>query len=179
MTSTGHAICAALVGIASILPLAVPAADSAPPGILGYLDPSTGTFKIAHATSELSEAAAAAISTVTGEIKVTATFTIVSAIATTTPITCSASVSVVSDAEGYVSDSSSALATRSGSTATCTVTIPYEWSLSTPTTDLVSLSVIAVASQGTTLERTSTRSLPSFKVPASGATSSFSYATHL
>jgi hypothetical protein len=161
---------AGIIAIATALSFAAYSADStSSTSILGYLDPTTGTFKVAPIRSALVDATA---TNVTGEIKVTATFTVVSTLSASTAFTCSALAILVP--EGPITEEASVAATHSGSTVTCTVPVPYEWALASASTDEVTVGITVQGIESSGLIRLSTRQLPSFKVPESGVTTSLS-----
>jgi hypothetical protein len=139
-------------------------------GILGYLDPKTGTFK---PKAQLGEQPDVTFTTVTGEFVFSFTITIKSTLPTGTVLTCGGSATVFEESSDVQhAETASVTATRSGSTATCTVTIPYSWALASASSDTVSLEYEVAASGGTSglVARTSNHSLVPIKVPASGAT---------
>lgn len=152
----------------------VKSSTASTPGILGYLDPKTGAFKILnHSVPDVTPATT--ISPTTGKLVANITIAVESAIPTTVPISCGldASVEEVNSATFAVrtfEESASVNATRTSSTtASCEVTIPYSWPLSTPSSDTVTLS-ITLSAAGTTISRTSNIDLPVISVPANGAT---------
>jgi hypothetical protein len=151
------------------------AENAATHGILGYLDARTGAFKpIVQPTTVEDEqaAAAAAISPTTGKFVFNFTINVVSSLPTNEVIVCSATANVFDiTSVTTITEEASVLASRSGSKATCTVTIPYSWPLSTASQDKVGLGFSVAASSTTgVLGRLSNHSLPSIKVPSSGAT---------
>jgi len=160
-------------------------------GVLGYLDPRTGSFRLAHVApvdDAAAEAAAAAATTRAGKLVFSFTITIASALPTTSNILCSASANLIDDGVSLsalrtIIESATVAATRTGSTAKCTVTIPYSWSLVTPTTDAVSLAYVVQATGVTTaagmVSRDSTQSLGSIAVPLNGATTTHTIAVTL
>jgi hypothetical protein len=155
---------------------------AATPGVPGYLDPQTGVFKPLIQQPVEEADAPAAIAPTTGTLTFTITITVKSTNLGTDKIVCTAnaSTSEVVPPSGFrsVNETASVAATGSGSTRTCTVTIPYSWPLSTAKTDTVSLSysvsAIGAAAGGGVPLRLSTQTLPSIKVPASGATTPIS-----
>jgi hypothetical protein len=77
----------------------------------------------------------------------------------------------------FVNEEASVIATRGTGTATCTVTIPYSWVLSTPSSDMLSItySISApVEATATTAypQRLSTQTIENITVPANGTTTS-------
>jgi len=166
-------ICAGLIGLACAISASAQEETSsgAARSVIGFLDPQTGAL-LPMMTTTSSPAIAAASTAVTGTLKITGTITIISSLPTTTPVTCSATAVVV-DANGPISDLVTSSATRSGATATCTMLIPYEWILQN-VADNVILSVSVSA-----LTRIHTRQLATFKVPANGVMTSFTFVGHL
>jgi hypothetical protein len=160
-------ICAGLIGLACTISVgAEDTTSGAAPSVIGFLDPQTGALLPLMATTTASVA-------VTGMLHITGTITIISSLPPTTPVACSATAVVVADPNGPISDLVTSTATRSGATATCTMLIPYEWILQN-VADNVILSVSVSA-----LTRVHTRQLATFKVPANGVTTSFTFVAHL
>ena len=171
-------VCATILGMGCAIAAYAGSGDAVgAPSIIGFLDPHTGAFRPLMNTTER-PASAEAGTKITGEFKITGTITIVSpSITSTTPITCSATGIVVDDANGPILEEASSSATISGTTASCTVLIPYEWFLVTPTADTATISVeVTVVS---TDVRIHTQQLATLTVPATGTTTSFSFATRL
>jgi len=167
-------ICAGLIGLACAISASAEEETSsgAARSVIGFLDPQTGALLPLMATTT-SPGIAAASTAVTGTLKITGTVTIISSLPTTTPVTCSATAVVIADPNGPISDLVTSTATRSGATATCTMLIPYEWLLQN-VADNVILSVSVSA-----LTRVHTRQLATFKVPANGVVTSFTFVGHL
>jgi hypothetical protein len=161
------------------------AANPQSKGILGYLDPKTGTFRILPQAADVDDAEPRALTTFGGTITVTLTITVKTT--TLTTFTCSASAYVTDDsasATGYhaYTETDSAVATGSGTTRTCTLTIPYSWGLATQSTDTITIGYVVFGSNGTTAtaQRTSTLApLEIIKVPANGATTAVTAAVTL
>ena len=142
-------------------------------GILGYLDPKTGTFKLLARASAESEQPAAVIAPTTGKLVYNFTINVASVLPSSDVIICSGSATIVDVTAGLVSieEEASTVATRSGSKATCIVTIPYSWLLPNASTDTVQLSFTITAGLTTSgASRLSTHSIATIKVPANGAT---------
>jgi hypothetical protein len=151
--------------------------------VLGYYDPSTGTFSPVHQSTTETDAATTA-TTETGELIVKYTITVKSAIPKNGVVGCSASAET-GDAAGDYEERATGVATLvSGTTYTCSAIIHYSWKLDTPTTDKISLTGSSTidygyevtATNGTATlvqpieDRGSVPSIPSISVPASGAT---------
>ena len=154
---------------------------TANPGILGFLDPHTGSFRpVPQAIAEDLEATAA--TTFGGTETVTITITLKTT--TLTAVTCSATVSVLDGTTSPVifSESNTVTATGSGTTRTCKLTIPYSWSLNAAATDnMTSTYTVSGTSGATSLtQRTAARSpLDVRKVPANGAITALTAAVTL
>jgi len=123
---------------------------------------------------------AAVATTVTGKLVFTTTITLSSTFPAADVIACSPQAIFIDSGSGTeIIETASVAATRSGTTATCTATIPYSWSLVTPTTDMVqvslSINVPATPATPTALlpNRVSSRGLGLIKVPANGTTTTF------
>ena len=148
---------------------------SATHGILGYLDPKTGTF---HLLPALQDAEPPATTTVTGKIVANFTITVDSTIASTTKIGCNITATVLDVGTGntILEEAGNAVARGSGTTVTCTTTIPYSWKLGSASTDKLTMSYsitspVAITSGSATYPlRVSSQSLGSITVPANGTT---------
>jgi len=163
-------VCVCLVGFTQLAWSQKPASPQH--GILGYLDPVTGTFKpLVQNPAPSEEAEMEAPGPTTGKFVFSFTITISSTNLSGDTISCQAEASAF-DVTRSLDESASVKATVSGSTATCTVTIPYSWTLTTPTTDMVSLSytIYATSSTGQPTRTSSQTPLATIKVPTSGAT---------
>lgn len=167
-------ICACVLAIT--IPLTAQDASSTR-GILGYLDPKTGTFHILPVPNA-QDGAPPPTSTVTGKIVANFTITVDSTIASTAKIGCNISASVldVTTGNSIIEEAGSAVTRGTGATVTCTATIPYSWTLGAASTDKVNLSYtiqspVAVTS-GSALfpNRLSSQSLGTISVPATGTT---------
>lgn len=155
-------------------------------GILGRLDPRTGTFKPVQVTPIDDLQAEATTSTnYTGKLVYNFAITIASTIPTTSVITCYAGATVMSSYYSYFQESATVVATRSGSTAKCTVVIPYSWSLATASAAADSVTLIynieatsTSTTAGTLVLRSNSSyySLGSVPIPLNGATTTKSIA---
>jgi hypothetical protein len=148
--------------------------EAAKPGIPGYLDPKTGAFRpMMQAPAEEADAALVPANT-TGKFVFNFTITIRSTNLGSDTIVCVVDASVFESTGLRVTESASVKATVSGTSATCTVTIPYSWPLTSASTDTVMLDyAVEAVGPSTTFgqpTRLSSQSLPSIKVPLSGAT---------
>src|ERR1700722_6161345 len=143
-------------------------------GVLGYLDPQTGTFRLLPAVDDSVEPPAT--TTFTGTITLTITVTVKTA--GLTNIACTSSVGVedglTTGSVRSFAESDTVLATGSGSTRTCKLSIPYSWALATQSSDTMTNDYTvsgAASTTGTPPARvTSLSPDDSRKVPANGAT---------
>jgi hypothetical protein len=145
-------------------------------GILGYLNPRTGSFSPLAQPS--SDDVLPALTTVGGKFVVNFTITISSTLPTTDVISCGIDSVLVDLGSGFtLLESAAVAATRTGSSAKCTVTLPYSWTLASQTTDMVSLTysiiVPATAAGAQFPNRTSNHGFATIKVPANGAITPF------
>jgi len=168
-------VCVCLLGLAQpVWSQKANEPSKAAPGILGYLDPKTGAFRPLVQNPPEEEEVEPAIAATTGKFVFNFTITIASTNLGGDTILCSANASTFEVPGLTAEESASVTAKVSGSTVKCTVTIPYSWPLKTASTDTVSLSYSVEAFSGsiTTAElaRISSQSLPTIKVPATGAT---------
>lgn len=150
---------------------------------LGYYDPATGAFEPLR--PDMDADTAPLVAATTGTLVFKFTITVDSIVPKNGVVGCSADASV-SDASGFFADEhGSTVATHlSGKTYSCTVTIPYSWTLTSASTDKISMSVSsqliygyqATATNGTGIvvdpvaQRTTNQALGTIKVPASGLT---------
>jgi hypothetical protein len=119
------------------------------PGILGYLDPKTGSFRPVQ-TQDKAPSAPGSGTQVTGTVVFTVTATLNPAIPAGAKIECSAKASVGSEPSlSSNSHQAQVMARRSGKTATCTVNIPYTWTLTSPSGDTLQMDVDMTALIGT------------------------------
>jgi hypothetical protein len=143
-------------------------------GILGYLDPQTGAFRMLPAVDNSVEPPA--LTTFTGTINLTITV----AVKTTgiTNVICTMSVSVddalTSGSPRIFGESDTVAATGTGTTRTCKLSIPYSWALSTQASDSMTTDYTvtgAASTTGTTppIRSTSLSPYDTRKVPANGA----------
>lgn len=149
--------------------------STAPRGIRGYLDPQTGAFHALPAV-QADDDDASRVTTSGGKLVVNFTITVDSTIASTTKIGCNVTALVEGEVNEIEEQAGTAVTRGSATTVACSVTIPYSWKLSTPTTDMVSLTYTITSPteiSTATLEyplRISTQSIATIKVPANGAT---------
>ena len=139
------------------------------PGILGFLDPTTGAFRpVPQASEEGPDTAAPTVFSGT----ITLVITISQKTAALTNVICTAETSVVDGGARFIieTDTVAAGALVNGK-RTCSLAIPYAWGLLTQANDSMSTTYTVSGSTGTTglPQRTSTLSpLDTRKVPASG-----------
>jgi hypothetical protein len=171
----GLAGCLCLVGLVTSVGGQEPAAGH---GIVGTLNPQTGTFKplIKPTVIEDLEVAPLATTPTTGKFVANFTISVKSTIPSADVIACTLEASVADITSGHIAEeTASVAAVRSGSSATCSVTIPYSWILTSPTLDMVSLMyTISTPYGGTSAtalpSRMSIQTISTGKVPTSGAT---------
>jgi hypothetical protein len=147
------------------------------PGILGYFDPQTGTFKPLIEPEDLANPAV--IAPTTGKFVFDLTIKIASAGLTTATVSCGATVIIggTTPSDGYEEDVTGVASTGSGASRSCSVTIPYSWLLSSPATDAISIVYYVIAINDTTFaERDSSHTVGTIKVPATGATTTETFA---
>lgn len=145
-------------------------------GIPGYLNPQTGAFSPMRTPSD--EVNPPAGMPFTGKFVVNFTITIASTLSNTDVISCGVETLTLDNSSGFsFIEEATVAATRSGSSATCTVTLPYSWTLVSQPTDMVQLTFSLVAPASTAgprlPNRLSTQTFAMIKVPANGATTTF------
>jgi hypothetical protein len=150
------------------------------PGILGYLDPKTGTFRILP-TPGTSPAESPTVTPTTGKLVFNITIAVNPGLSSSAKILCTATAAVSeASTAGVFEDTGAVAATRTGGTAKCSVTLPYGWNLANPSSDRVGLSVNVTATVGTGAppftENISSQSL-SIAVPPSGTTTTEAIST--
>lgn len=148
------------------------------PGIPGYLDPRTGTFRPMPTVTD-SEDLAAPVTPTTGKIVLTLTVTLVSTFPSTEAFSCGLNATT-SDTSGLTFiDSEQIAATKSGSTLTCTITLNYSWALTTPTVDRMIVDYTITGAVGTTglPTRLAEHGVAVMTVPATGKTTPFTLST--
>lgn len=142
-------------------------------GILGIVDPQTGTFR---AIPSVDDAEIAEATVVGGTVTVAITITVkTTALAT---FSCNVQVSAI-DGAAIFTETEIVQATGAGGTRMCKVSIPYSWSLATPSTAKMTTSYSVIGSGGATsfTERSSSHTPLDIRlVPANGAITSLSAA---
>jgi len=159
------------------------------PGVPGYLDPRTGTFKPVMLAPDENAITATAVCTVTtcgGTFKVTLTITKKSVFPTGDTIGCSVSASTQDGSTSFHSyDETASVAATSAAPFTCVVTIPYSWTgLTSASTDQVTISYIVTVPGSFTSTTSQLPSRTSSKfplatitgIPAPGAITAFTAA---
>jgi hypothetical protein len=151
------------------------------PGILGYLDPKTGAFRILPTPDKVSPELPAVTPTV-GKFVFNITIALNPGLSPTAKLLCTATAATSEAAtQSLFEDFGTAVATRAGATAKCTITLPYGWTLASPASDFVSLGVQVSSSTGTVPPTVSALSSQSFiiKVPPSGTTTTQTVSTSI
>jgi len=167
-------LCAFVVGLTIPARGQAQQSTSSGRGIFGFLDARTGAFHpaVPQALTSNGEVAALTAAT-TGKFVFNFTISVQSALASTVGIECNASAETFeATTQHTILEDAAVSATRTGSTAKCTVTIPYSWVLTTPTTDMVTLSyqLSAPTAAPALPSRLSTQTVAVIKVPLTGAT---------
>ena len=144
-------------------------------GILGYLDPQTGAFRLLPAVDNSVEPPP--ITTFTGTISLTITVTLKTTGLTNIVCTATAAVedAITSGSPRTFLESDTVAATGTGSTRTCKLSIPYSWGLATQSSDTINTDYTVSGSASSTaatppLRSTGLSPFDSRKVPANGAT---------
>jgi hypothetical protein len=144
-------------------------------GILGFLDPQTGAFRLIQPAAE-DNAEPPALTTFTGTITVTITVTLKTA--GLSSVVCSATTSVedgiTTGSPRSFFEQDTVAGTGSGGTRKCALSIPYSWGLATQSSDTMTTSYTVTGSGATAttppIRSSSLSPLDSRKVPANGAT---------
>jgi len=143
------------------------------PGIPGYLDPRTGSFKpMPQVPTSADEAT---VTPTTGTIVINLTVSLRQAFPGNEVYSCGLTIST-SDASGlFFYDTNQVTATNNGGTVKCTVKVPYSWDLTSPNTDFMTIeySVNAVAGTSGLPIRTANHGLAVISVPANGTTMTY------
>lgn len=149
-------------------------------GVLGYFDPQTGTFKPLGEAAPVDEAPPP-VSPTTGTFVFKLTITLKSSNLASSTVVCSAVADVfpTTSANDTYFETASIEASASGTTRTCTVTIPYSWVLTAASSDEVTLSYGVEAIGSSDASRSSGHTIGTIKVPASGATTTETFAVTL
>jgi hypothetical protein len=148
------------------------------PGIPGYLDARTGTFKPMPLTTPNEDEPPT--TPTTGKVVLNLTVTLETTFPTNEVYSCglSATVFEVTTMLSFV-DSLEVTATKSGSTLTCHVTLPYSWALGSAATDTMGISYTvnaAAPSPGLPL-RLAEHGIANIRVPPTGTTTTYTLAT--
>ncbi len=147
-------------------------------GIRGYLDPQTGSFHtIPHPVLQ-DDVDLVTLTTFTGKLVANFTITVDSTIASTGKIACELDAETEDAATGnFIEESAASAVTRgSATTVACSVHIPYSWKLGSASSDTISMNYTIsspVEISAATAEyplRSSSQSIGTIKVPASGTT---------
>jgi hypothetical protein len=148
------------------------------PGIPGYLDARTGTFKpMPQAVANEDEAP---VNPTTGKVVLTLTVTLQSTFPTNEVYSCGLTASTL-DISSTLSffDSFQVAGKKSGNTLTCAITLPYSWALVSAPSDTMSISYSVDASAPTVglPTRLAEHGIANIKVPPSGTTTTYTLST--
>ncbi len=142
-------------------------------GVLGYLDPRTGTFK---PMPPQSTGEAPTPPPTQGTIVINLYVKVASTFPAGEQFSCGGSASVFESS--FFDEEASVVGNLSGDLLTCTITIPYYWRLSTPGSDTVSVGftvqAVGPSSSGGLPQRLSDQSIATIPVPAQYKTTTFS-----
>ena len=143
------------------------------PGIPGFLDPQTGSFKpmplVPDGYIDLTGTPQTG-----GKIVLTLTATLTTSFPTSEVFSCGLNATVADVISGLTfSDTIFVTATKSGNTLSCTVTLPYGWDLASPTQDvmLVLYTINATNGTGNNSTRVAQHGVASVRGVPSGTTS--------
>jgi hypothetical protein len=141
-----------LVGITQVVWSQNEALGARKHGIPGFLDPKTGQFTTKVPSESQDTENPPSLNQYYGTIVIQFTVYIGSKFPPNTVIACGGSASTFDAGGGEFDEEGSSIApTPSGGHTTCTVTIPYDWQLSQPTTDVISISLSAEAANVVTI----------------------------
>ena len=149
------------------------------PGIPGYLDPRTGTFRPMPPTTD-SEDAAPAVTPTAGKIVLNLTVTLVSTFPSNETFSCGLSATTFDTSSGLsFLDSEQIAATKSGSTLTCNITLNYSWTLTSRGSDTMMVAYTINGAAGTSglPIRLADHGVANIIVPATGKTTTFPLST--
>ena len=119
------------------------------PGIPGYLDPQTGSFRPMPVVPDVGVDVYAPSATA-GKIVLTLTTTLTTSFPTGEAFSCGLNATVADVISGLTfSDTIFVNATKNGSILSCTVTLPYSWDLVSPTQDVMLVLYTINATNGT------------------------------
>jgi len=148
------------------------------PGIPGYLDARTGTFKPMPIMTPSEDEAP--VAPTTGKVVLNLTVTLTSTLPTTEVYSCSLAAEALDIASSLTFlDSFDIKATKSGSTLTCNITLPYSWALTSASSDmmLITYTVSAVAPSNGLPVRVADHGIANIRVPATGTTTTYTLST--
>jgi hypothetical protein len=168
-----------------LAPLSFGQASQAPKShrTLGYYDPATGAFEPLR--PEMDANATPAVTATTGTLVIKFTITVDSAIPKNGVVGCEADTSITDSSGFYSTERATGIATLvSGKTYDCTATIPYSWTLSSASTDKISITYTisidygyeVTATNGTAtlvdpvVDRSNEQPFGEISVPATGTT---------
>jgi hypothetical protein len=147
-------------------------------GILGYLDPQTGTFRPVPLVTDNGSEDAPPVAPTFGKVVLNLKATLQTTFPTGETFSCGLSASTFESSGLSFTDSYQVAATVSGSTLTCTVTLPYYWALISRGSDTmtVSYSVTGVNGAPSGLPtRLAEHGVANLIVPVSGTTTTYSF----
>lgn len=148
------------------------------PGIPGYLDARTGTFRPMAQTIESEDLGP--VNPTTGKVVITLTVTLQSTFPTGEVYSCGANLTTFDTSSGLsFLETDLITATKSGNTLTCTITVPYSWALVSPSTDMMMVGYTVNATNGTSALplRTADHGVANIRVPPNGTTTTYTLAT--
>jgi len=168
------------MGIVAAAGFFAQAATARAGGLVGVLDPATGTFRVLPQVAPAG--APVANPNISGTFVVNYSATNVSKVPTTAKLFCSLQVEIIdsSPAGGVDVFAYSSPATVTASTVTCTVKVPYLVSVS-PTSIVVLSNSVSPASVGATSNTLVNQlvEIGSFTIPANGTTTTKNFSTSI
>lgn len=153
---------------------------SSVPGIPGYLDPRTGTFKPMPLAPPSEDETP--VNPTTGKVVLTLTVTLTSTFPTNEVYSCGLSAETIDISTSLTFiDEFEVAATKSGSTLTCKITLPYSWTLTSAGSDTMDLaySINAAAPSSGLPLRIADHGIANIKVPPNGTTTTYTLSTEI
>jgi hypothetical protein len=150
------------------------------PGIPGYLDPRTGTFKPMPQVTD--SGLTSSVSPTWGRVVVNLGIAVKSTIPNTETYTCGLSVSAFDTSTGLsFVDTSQVAGTRTGNIVNCSVTLWYSWLLANPGADSMSITYTVSATNGTSAVplHEEDHGVGTISVPLSGTTTTYNLTTYI
>lgn len=148
------------------------------PGIPGYLDARTGTFRPMPQQIESPDEVPA--NPITGKFVLNLTVTLQSTFPSTEVYSCGLSTEALDVSTSlFFLDDAEVSAKKSGNTLTCAITLPYSWALTNAGQDMVTITYTVSASNGTAVlpTRLANHGVATIKVPPNGTTTTYTLAT--